>query len=100
MAAPENAASAAPLKLPSRLDTAACSDLVSDIGACRGAPLTLCAAEVSFLGAMAAEILVAAQREWRAAGSEFAVISPSEAFQRGASLLGIPDAEIGTEAAR
>ncbi len=76
--------------LPERLDFAACEGLAAMLLAARGAPLRLRAGRTAFLGALAAELLLRARRDWQAAGTAFDLADPSADFLKGLALLGIP----------
>lgn len=80
--------------LPARLDFAACETLVASLETARGKALRLNGAEVTFLGALSAEILLRAKREWSAADLPFTCDAPSSAFLQGLDLLGIPHTEL------
>lgn len=79
-------------KLPGRLDAGAAPELREALLARKGKSLALVADGVVFIGALSAQVLVAAASTWRKDGVELHVKSPSEAFSEGIQLLGLaPD---------
>lgn len=79
-------------RLPGRLDASAASGLREALIARRGKGLALVADDVVFIGALSAQVLVAAANTWRGDGLELTVKSASEAFAEGLRLLGLtPD---------
>ena len=88
------------IALPERLDVAICEYLSEELKAAQGGAIRLDASRVTFLGSMALQLLIAAQRQWQADGAAFHVTAPSEAFRGGLALLGYansPFAGIGAE---
>lgn len=79
------------IELPDRLDHAACEKLADGFAERRGQAVLIHAGAVTFLGAMAAEILLRAHAEWRASGTGFALRSPSQGFLESLAQLGIPN---------
>lgn len=94
MTASKDIVAATPINLPGRLDYAACGSLAAAIDGRRGNTLQLQAANVQFLGALAAEILVRARAEWLAEDLGFALVEPSKDFLQGLALLGIAQNEL------
>ena len=84
--------------LPARLDTASAPGLVSALNDRRGNPVVLDGSGVSHAGALGLQALIAARREWQAAGHSFRISAPSEALISACSLLGIAAQEIGITA--
>ena len=78
-----------PVTLPERLDHAACAALAGDLAERRGQAIVLSGQNVRHLGGLAAEILLRARAEWRAADIAFTLQDPSPAFVQGIDLLGI-----------
>ena len=90
MSSSSDATSLAEIGLPARLDHAAALALRTEIETARGQPLTLHAAAVDYLGGAGAELLLAAQAEWRGKDLPFVIGAPSEGFLQGMDRLGIP----------
>ncbi len=87
MSAPE--AKATPLRLAKVLDLAAAASLKQDLAGLRGQPVCLDASEVQRLGTQCAQVLLSAQRTWRAEGQTFEIETASEAFHEGLDRLGV-----------
>jgi len=85
------------LKLAACLDTLATKRLASDLASHRGHSLTLDAAEVTFLGTLSLQVLLAAHRQWRIDGKAFQIANPSAAFLDGVAVLGSDPAALGAE---
>ncbi|HHX90393.1 MAG TPA: STAS domain-containing protein [Paracoccus sp.] len=87
------------LKLAACLDTLATRRLAADLASQRGHSLTLDAADVTFLGTLPLQLLLAAHRQWRMDGKSFRIADPSAAFLDGTALLGSNPAALGAEVA-
>jgi chemotaxis protein CheX len=83
----------ATLVLPPVLDLKAVGGLHADLLAVRGRPLTLDASQVSRLGGLGLQVLLAARTTWAEDAQPFAVINPSEDFTGALDLFGAPDLE-------
>ena len=83
----------ATLVLPSVLDLKAVGGLHADLLAVRGRPLTLDASQVSRLGGLGLQVLLAARTTWAEDAQPFAVVNPSEDFTGALDLFGAPDLE-------
>jgi chemotaxis protein CheX len=70
------------------LDFAAARPLWQELRQLRGAPLALDASEVERLGGLCLQVLLAASAEWRAAGLEFRIEAPSQAFVTALKTMG------------
>ena len=79
---------AATLTLPQNLDLVAAGVLRQDLLARRGAPLSIDAGNVQRFGGLCLQILVAAKREWQAAGHGFQFAACSPDFEESARLMG------------
>jgi len=77
------------------LDSQAAQDLAAVLAQHRGHSLTLDAGQVSFLGALALQLLIAASRQWLEDAKSFQIVNPSAAFMDGVELLGAEPATIG-----
>lgn len=84
-----------PLKLKSCLDSQAAEHLGEELTQYRGTPLTVDASEVSFLGALSLQMLLAARRQWNEDGKAFDFSPVSEHFVSGAKLLGVAPDDLG-----
>jgi chemotaxis protein CheX len=76
------------LTLPQNLDLVAAGVLRQDLLALRGAPIVIDAGNVQRFGALCLQVLVAAKREWDAAGYAFQVTARSRDFEESARLMG------------
>jgi chemotaxis protein CheX len=83
------AAKAKRLTLPAGLDAAAVEALHADLAAARGRDVRLAAAEVRRLGALGAQLLLAAARAWAEDGRRFSLEAPSDEFLDALRLLGL-----------
>lgn len=88
------------LELAPRLDYEATGALYRRLCDCRGAPLTLDAGAVSYLGALALQLLIAARAQWQRDGEAFAILPRSDAFCEAVVALGLPAEFFGAEAER
>ena len=78
------------ITLPEKLDTGAAPRLLSDLLSARGEALTIDAANCQGVGAICAQILLAAQITWRGDGCEFALKGHS-GISNDLILLGLAD---------
>ncbi|MGD2131808.1 MAG: STAS domain-containing protein [Maricaulaceae bacterium] len=76
------------MKLPPILDLNAAKALRDEFTESRGDPLKIDASEVSKLGGLCLQVLLAAQAAWKADGVEFELERPSSAFTEAARLAG------------
>lgn len=74
--------------LPQHLDISVCQDLTEQLLSLRNTKVCVSAAEVSFVGALALQLLLSARLLWQNDGHSFRVIDPSNAFCDGLALLG------------
>lgn len=79
------------VRLPSRLDTSAATELKETLTKARGADLTLDADEVRWLGAAAAQVLVAAGAAWRKDGKRLSIAKPTPELANCARLMGLSE---------
>lgn len=86
------------VRLPSELDTRAAASLHATLTAARGHNVNLDASEVTWIGGLAAQLLVSAARSWRADGKTLAVRGATAEAIGALQLLGIPEDAIGTGA--
>ena len=87
------------IELPERLDFAACETLAKTIGEHRGKDLRMTGRSVRFLGALAAEILLRAHKEWQSSERCFELRDASLDMLCGFQRLGIPPETFAAEAA-
>ncbi|MFZ3582047.1 hypothetical protein ACOI1H_07755 [Loktanella sp. DJP18] len=78
------------ITLPDKLDSGAAAGLLSTIKAARGAPLTLDASESKSIGAICAQIIVAARSAWATDGHAF-VLTRWASIADDLRLLGLHD---------
>jgi chemotaxis protein CheX len=76
------------LTLPQNLDLVAAGVLRQDLLARRGKPLEIDAANVQRFGGLCLQVLIAAKREWDAAGQTFQIKAQSRDFEECARLMG------------
>lgn len=97
MASPSEAESTF-FTLPACLDLKAAADLHREFLARRGLDLTVDAAEVSRLGGLCLQVLLAAEGAWRNDGREFAVVNASDTYSKALTLFGVaPGVGLRTE---
>lgn len=77
------------LKLGGRLDSAAAAQLKQNLVARRGTDLTVDASGVSSLGAMSAQVLLAAMQAWRQDGRTLNIGNASAPFSESLRLMGM-----------
>lgn len=77
------------LKLNGRLDSAAAARLKQDLVARHGADLTVDAGGVASIGAMSAQVLLAAAQAWRQDGRSLKIGNASAPFSEGLRLMGM-----------
>lgn len=75
--------------LPERLDSSAAPTLVQALLDRCGAPLELVASQVEVIGALAFEVIIAAQKHWQAQNMAFTVTQPSPRFDKACTSLGL-----------
>lgn len=85
------------LTLPARLDLVNTRPLADDILARAGGDLIIDAGGVGHLGALAAQVLLAAARDWKSAGHRLTIAPRSAAFDEALAVLGLGD-HLGTGA--
>jgi len=81
---------AAVFTLPACLDLKAAAELHREFLARRGVDLAVDASEVSRLGGLCLQVLLAAVRAWRNDGRELAIVNPSETYCNALNLFGVP----------
>ncbi len=84
-------------RLPTRLDQQGADQLAAELSARRGQSVGLDAGDVVYVGALAAQLLVAACRQWRDDDKLFNIEHASVSFAEGIALLGIKGDEVGLE---
>jgi len=77
----------AQVRLEAVLDVRAAAPLKAALAAHRSEDLTLDASEVSRLGALCLQVLLAADAAWRAEGRHIRIVGASAAFLEGARLM-------------
>ena len=77
------------LTLAARLDLGSVAALAAEFSELTGADLTVDAGQVDHLGALSAQLLVAAQRQWAAEGYQLTFSPRSAAFDDGLAVLGL-----------
>lgn len=76
--------------LPATLTSRYASDLLDDLRALRGQPLSLDASSVQQIGALCLQVLLSARETWSADGQPFSMTDVSEEMARRWSLFGLP----------
>jgi len=85
------------LELPQRLDHEATGTLHETLHDRRGEPVTVDAGAVTHLGAIALQLLVSAQAQWRLDDNAFHVAPQSKGFTDGVVALGLAPDFFGEE---
>lgn len=85
------------IMLPAQLDTGSVEGLMDEISARAGGPVCLDAADVTYVGGLAAQLLFAARRTWEGAGHAFEFANPSDAFVNGLARLGFEAQSLSEE---
>lgn len=75
--------------LPDRLDSSAAPALARTLSDLRSQPVALDASGVEVIGALACEVIIAAQRQWKTDGQAFTVTQPSARFEAACAALGL-----------
>ena len=78
------------LDLPERLDLAAADELAEALEHLCDSPLEIDASAVTQLGALCAQVLLAARLQWQSDRVAFRLVSPSAGFHDGLATLGLP----------
>jgi chemotaxis protein CheX len=77
------------ITLAARMNFQAAKDLHSRLSASAGQDVEIDASGVDFLGGLAAQTLIAADRHWRGAGCAFAITGASAPFRQCLTELGL-----------
>lgn len=77
------------IKLPLRLDFDATRDLHEKISTARGNPVDLDVGAVAHVGALAAQVLISARRQWLADGLAFRLVDLTTTLPDGFVRLGL-----------
>jgi chemotaxis protein CheX len=85
--------SPAQIVLPEALDMRAAQPLRDQLAAARGASAELDGSGVRRLGALGLQVLLAAERQWRADGHELRLVDPSPDLRAGLKLLGVAESQ-------
>lgn len=83
----------AQLTLPARLDLTAAKPLARDLSALTG-DLELDASQVTHLGGLCLQVLLAAAQSCQTAGHGFVVSDPSEDFDAALAMLGVDPSQL------
>ncbi|MCC5969480.1 MAG: STAS domain-containing protein [Pararhodobacter sp.] len=83
------------LKLAASMDSLATEHLAAELAHQRGHSLSLDAGNVSFIGALALQLLIVAHRQWLNDDKSFQIVDPSLAFLDGIAQMGVRNADIG-----
>lgn len=87
------------MTLPARLDLTQARPLCAGVAAHSGGDLTLDAGGVDHLGALAAQVLLAAVQDWARAGHRLVIAPRSAAFDDALAAMGLADRlGMGTDA--
>lgn len=81
------------IALPETLDMRAAQPLRDQLMAARGAKVELDGSGVRRMGALGLQVLLAAERQWRADGHELRLINPSPDLLAGLKLLGVAESQ-------
>jgi len=88
-ALPEASAPPQTLELPEALDLIAAAPLAESLTKRLGANLTIDASHVQRLGASCLQVLLSAERTWKANGLALSLVGASERFAEDLRLLGV-----------
>ncbi len=80
------------IRLDANLDIRAAAPLRETLLAHQGTPVELDAGQVTRLGALCLQIMLAACRDWSARGVAFSILNPTAAFTETLRLFGAQDA--------
>ena len=78
------------IKLDGRLDYSVAEKIYGEFLAALGQPIAIDAGNVTFVGALAHQVLLSAQKTWDAAGISFVVTAASKEFGDCLDTLGSP----------
>ncbi len=78
------------LRLPARMNYAAADELSEAFEHLRDSPIEVDASEVTHLGAIGLQVLMAARTQWQLDGVLFRLTGSSPAFTDSLRLLGVP----------
>jgi len=76
-------------QLPQKLDSDAADDLLQSLRSMTRQSIEIDASNVSALGALCAQVLLSAARQWALDGYSFKIILPSKVFLDDMTLLGL-----------
>lgn len=76
------------ITLQERLDFGAAPDLKSEILGCVGNDIEIVASDVTHMGTLCLQILIAASNDWKRSGHKFNLLSPSDVCKSQLSLHG------------
>lgn len=85
------------LNLPARLDNGAAADLIAAFQSHQGVALRVNAQDVTHLGTLSAQVLVAAIQSWAAAGAKMSFHAPSHALKSAWADLGLAKIDFPTD---
>ena len=84
------------VSLPPVLDLQAAEPLRAELMALRGRPLTLDASQVTRLGGLCLQVLMAARKIWAEDGHSLTVDQPSSGFSEQLTAFGEPELQFGS----
>lgn len=90
--------SRAQMVLPEIMTSRYAPDLVTDLKALRGRPITLDASSVRQIGTLCLQALISARRTWKVDGYDFRMSGASEEMAKRWTLFGLPPDEIAERA--
>ena len=85
--------------LPEVLDSTAAGPLLADLQKLRGNPVEVAGGSVSRISALCVQVLLSAEKTWKADGVSFNVSSPSDALREALRILGVSDVQFTTSGA-
>lgn len=84
--------------LPEVMTSRYAPDLVTDLKALRGRPITLDASSVRQIGTLCLQVLISARHTWKMDGYDFRISGASEEMTKRWTLFGLPPGEIAERA--
>lgn len=89
-AVPQSGGKVAQVTLPPVMTSRYATELLGDLQAMRGQPISLDASSVQKIGALCLQVLLSAHRTWTADGLPFCMTGTSEALASRCKLFGLP----------
>ena len=85
----------ATIQLPEKLNSAAAPKILKDVKAQQGNAIRLNGSGVTMIGALCAQVLIAARQSWQEAGQDFEVTNLSNDMYASLEIFGLAAEQIG-----